>query len=57
METTEGNHEEVGCWSTGLVVGTKVAEVETLMESLRSLGSGMTRKSKTSNQKETEGNQ
>ena len=48
-----GNHKEVDRQSPGLVVGTQVAEVENLMESLRSLGSGIARKSKASSQKET----
>ena len=47
-----GNHKEVDRLSTGLVLGTLIAEVET-----SSLESGMTRKSKASSQKETERNQ
>ena len=43
MEATEGEPQEVDRLSTGLVVSTLVAEVETLMESLRSLESGMAR--------------
>ena len=44
----KGNHEEVDRLSTGLVVWVLwlQSEVETLMESMRSLGSGMARKSK-----------
>ena len=50
------NHEEVDRLSTGLVVGTLVAEQgrDFNGESARSLGSGMGRNSKALSQKETE---